>query len=542
MSPFMLTLEPETAGTSQDAAAARARTWAEQQEARGAADERIVSSFLDMPQGTLPPELEETLMPLWESKLRQQVTVLARERYLALNGIGIHGFNFGTISVRWADLAVLIKLLFVLFVFGHDLGKLVSSLRFYSASGDCWEPNGGLSLGQFVNARVGSTMWVVPQVGLSAKHDEYPLQKGMMQLCAVASESTDFLGEYFELCAIAQAQSAAQIRRALAPFTGVEGKVAAKAAACSAISCNGSEFVAQLVATSDRLATQQSKLECAISAIEDLVLDLRFFVVERTRLEPLSINHCYIDLYLKGNQVLLGRDSLACASLKELYASHFADNNQRSLEVTLRQSGIGEGWSWYRIVCGDDLIYQQAKLLDLRHCDFSELYAQVSAQTRATSSAAAQVTAVEPQESLWEEVVGLDPYFQVLVNALAQYALAPEPGLTEVPSFIAYQGNPVNLQVDRSKIKLLGATPPNLTALLKRSITAATVVQVANPLNSLPQRIVVFGGKRLLRSHHHKLSDFELEYIWEQLPEQLLQRYQQRLKEQKAVYRVSTSM
>ena len=479
-------------GCSEDGvdSVAQAR-WQELHAQLWAAEARIMEyARLGRSQDFMARGAQDELNP-FERKLKEQLTVFLRERYNALNGVAVYGTEYGALKLRVPELKGLTALTVLMFALGHDLGKLKTSFDLRSVQGHSFTDFAG-SLDQFLRSENSPRVEVVAQVGHSTEHEEQAYAKALGEFQRQVPEVYAYLGRCFKLMHMAAVCHEAYIRRILKDKDGALGP----------ISCSGEEFIGPLIANADRMAVALSKERLGSYSSWSFCSDLRFYLTQRALLCPLSINHRYSDLYVADSDLILVGDSLAQRDLQELCGLSLVQGHG-ALHKTLRALGHVECASWQCLVVGGDLIYVKAKAIELKRAHLVEAYQEVAG---------------EKAQTIIERTPGCDALLLTLINALAQYALDPQLACTQVPSFISSLTQTSNGQLDCSKITFLGGDLTKLRAALKSRVTTKNVLTYREPFTSLPQRLVVVGGQRLITQPGLPLSSFELELVWEQRP------------------------
>ena len=479
-------------GCSEDRvdSAAQAR-WQELHAQLGAAEARIMEyARLGKSQDFMARGAQDELNP-FERKLKEQLTVFLRERYNALNGVAVYGTEYGALKLRVPELKGLTALTVLMFALGHDLGKLKTSFDLRSVQGHSFTDFAG-SLDQFLRSENSPRVEVVAQVGHSTEHEEQAYAKALGEFQRQVPEVYAYLGRHFKLMHMAAVCHEAYIRRILKDKDGALGP----------ISCSGEEFIGPLIANADRMAVALSKERLGSYSSWSFCSDLRFYLTQRALLCPLSINHRYSDLYVADSDLILVGDSLAQRDLQELCGLSLVQGHG-ALHKTLRALGHVECASWQCLMVGGDLIYVKAKAIELKRAHLVEAYQEVAGDKAQT------ITMRTP---------GCDALLLTIINALAQYAPDPKLACTQVPSFISSLTQTSNGQLDCSKVTFLGGDLSKLRAALKSRVTTKNVLTYREPFTSLPQRIVVVGGQRLITQPGLPLSSFELELVWEQRP------------------------
>ena len=422
---------------------------------------------------------------------KEQLTVFLRERYNALNGVAVYGTEYGALKLSVPELKGLTALTVLMFALGHDLGKLKTSFDLRSVQGHSFTDFAG-SLDQFLRSENSPRVEVVAQVGHSNEHEEQAYAKALGEFQRQVPEVYAYLGRCFKLMHMAAVCHETYIRRILKDKDGALGP----------ISCSGEEFIGPLIANADRMAVALSKERLGSYSSWSFCSDLRFYLTQRALLCPLSINHRYSDLYVADSDLILVGDSLAQRDLQELCGLSLVQGHG-ALHKTLRALGHVECASWQCLVVGGDLVYVKAKAIELKRAHLVEAYQEVAGTQGQT------ITLRTP---------GCDALLLTLINALAQYALDPQLACTQVPSFISSLTQTSNGQLDCSKVTFLGGDLTKLRAALKSRVTTKNVLTYREPFTSLPQRLVVVGGQRLITQPGLPLSSFELELVWEQRP------------------------
>ena len=477
-------------GRRGDRAAVRAQ-WRAQQHQLWDAETRIMEyARLGKPQDFIARGAQDELNP-FERKLREQLTVFLRERYNALNGVAVYGAAYGALQLRVPELKGLTALTVLMFALGHDLGKLKTSFDLRSLQGKSFADFAG-SLDQFLRTEHSPSLEVVAQVGRSTEHEEQAYTKALGEFQRQVPAVYAYLERYFKLMHMAALCHEAYISRILKSKDGALG----------ALSCSGEEFIGPLIANADRMAVALSKERLGSYSSWSLSSDLKFYLTERAQLCPLSINHRYSDLYVTDSELILVSDSLAQRDLQELCGLS-SGQGLGTLRNSLRALGHVECATWQRLVVGADLIYVKAKAVEFKRARLAETY-QEAAGTQA--------------QSIMVHTLSDDPLLLILINALAQCALEPQLACTQVPSFTPSCAYTSNSQLDCSKVTLLGANHNQLRAALKARVTASNVLTYREPFTSLPQRIVVVAGQRLVSQPNLPLSSFDFEFVWEQRP------------------------
>ena len=488
-----LAVGPTTeSGCSEDGvdSAPQAR-WQELHAQLYAAEARIMEyARLGKSQDFMARGAQDELNP-FERKLKEQLTVFLRERYNALNGVAVYGTEYGALKLSVPELKGLTALTVLMFALGHDLGKLKTSFDLRSVQGHSFTDFAG-SLDQFLRSENSPRVEVVAQVGHSNEHEEQAYAKALGEFQRQVPEVYAYLGRCFKLMHMAAVCHESYIRRILKDKDGVLGP----------ISCTGEEFIGPLIANADRMAVALSKERLGSYSSWSLCSDLRFYLTQRALLCPLSINHRYSDLYVADSDLILVGDSLAQRDLQELCGLSLVQGHG-ALHKTLRALGHVECASWQCLVVGGDLIYVKAKAIELKRAHLVEAYQEVAGTQGQT------ITLRTP---------GCDALLLTLINALAQYALDPQLACTQVPSFISSLTQTSNGQLDCSKVTFLGGDLSKLRTALKSRVTTKNVLTYREPFTSLPQRLVVVGGQRLITQPGLPLSSFELELVWEQRP------------------------
>lgn len=470
--------------------AAQAR-WQELHAQLGAAEARIMEyARLGKSQDFMARGAQDELNP-FERKLKEQLTVFLRERYNALNGVAVYGTEYGALKLRVPELKGLTALTVLMFALGHDLGKLKTSFDLRSVQGHSFTDFAG-SLDQFLRSENSPRVEVVAQVGHSNEHEEQAYAKALGEFQRQVPEVYAYLGRCFKLMHMAAVCHEAYIRRILKDKDGTLGP----------ISCSGEEFIGPLIANADRMAVALSKERLGSYSSWSFCSDLRFYLTQRALLCPFSINHRYSDLYVADSDLILVGDSLAQRDLQELCGLSLVQGHG-ALHKTLRALGHVECASWQCLVVGGDLVYVKAKAIELKRAHLVEAYQEVAG---------------EKAQTIIERTPGCDALLLTLINALAQYALDPQLACTQVPSFISSLTQTSNGQLDCSKVTFLGGDLTKLRAALKSRVTTKNVLTYREPFTSLPQRLVVVGGQRLITQPGLPLSSFELELVWEQRP------------------------
>ena len=473
-----------------DRAAVRAQ-WRAQQHQLWEAETRIMEyARLGKPQDFIARGAQDELNP-FERKLREQLTVFLRERYNALNGVAVYGAEYGALQLSVPELKGLTALTVLMFALGHDLGKLKTSFDLRSLQGKSFADFAG-SLDQFLRTEHSPSLEVVAQVGRSTEHEEQAYTKALGEFQRQVPAVYAYLERYFKLMHMAALCHEAYISRILKSKDGALG----------ALSCSGEEFIGPLIANADRMAVAISKERLGSYSSWSLSSDLKFYLTERAQLCPLSINHRYSDLYVTDSELILVSDSLAQRDLQELCGLS-SGQGLGTLRNSLRALGHVECATWQRLVVGADLIYVKAKAVEFKRARLAETY-QEAAGTQA--------------QSIMVHTLSDDPLLLILINALAQCALEPKLACTQVPSFTPSCAYTSNSQLDCSKVTLLGANHNQLRAALKARVTASNVLTYREPFTSLPQRIVVVAGQRLVSQPNLPLSSFDFEFVWEQRP------------------------
>lgn len=488
-----LAVGPTTeSGCSEDGvdSATQAR-WQELHTQLGAAEARIMEyARLGKSQDFMARGAQDELNP-FERKLKEQLTVFLRERYNALNGVAVYGTEYGALKLSVPELKGLTALTVLMFALGHDLGKLKTSFDLRSVQGHSFTDFAG-SLDQFLRSENSPRVEVVAQVGHSNEHEEQAYAKALGEFQRQVPEVYAYLGRCFKLMHMAAVCHESYIRRILKDKDGVLGP----------ISCTGEEFIGPLIANADRMAVALSKERLGSYSSWSLCSDLRFYLTQRALLCPLSINHRYSDLYVADSDLILVGDSLAQRDLQELCGLSLVQGHG-AWHKTLRALGHVECASWQCLVVGGDLIYVKAKAIELKRAHLVEVYQEVAGAKAQT---------------IIERTPGCDALLLTIINALAQYALAPKLAYTQVPSFISSLTQTSNGQLDCSKVTFLGGDLSKLRTALKSRVTTKNVLTYREPFTSLPQRIVVVGGQRLISQPGLPLISFELELVWEQRP------------------------
>ena len=488
-----LSVGPTTeSGCSEDGVDSVAQSrWQELHAQLWAAEARIMEyARLGKSQDFMARGAQDELNP-FERKLKEQLTVFLRERYNALNGIAVYGTEYGALQLRVPELKGLTALTVLMFALGHDLGKLKTSFDLRSVQGHSFTDFAG-SLDQFLRSENSPRVEVVAQVGHSAEHEEQAYAKALGEFQRQVPEVYAYLGRCFKLMHMAAVCHEAYIRRILKNKDGALGP----------ISCSGEEFIGPLIANADRMAVALSKERLGSYSSWSFCSDLRFYLAQRALLCPLSINHRYSDIYVADSDLILVGDSLAQRDLQELCGLSLVQGHG-ALHKTLRALGHVECASWQCLVVGGDLIYVKAKAIELKRAHLVEAYQEVAG---------------EKAQTIIERTPGCDALLLTLINALAQYALDPKLACTQVPSFISSLTQTSNGQLDCSKVTFLGGDLSKLRAALKSRVTTKNVLTYREPFTSLPQRLVVVGGQRLITQPGLPLSSFELELVWEQRP------------------------
>lgn len=488
-----LAVGPTTeSGCSEDGvdSATQAR-WQELHAQLGAAEARIMEyARLGKSQDFMARGAQDELNP-FERKLKEQLTVFLRERYNALNGVAVYGTEYGALKLSVPELKGLTALTVLMFALGHDLGKLKTSFDLRSVQGHSFTDFAG-SLDQFLRSENSPRVEVVAQVGHSTEHEEQAYAKALGEFQRQVPEVYAYLGRCFKLMHMAAVCHETYIRRILKDKDGALGP----------ISCTGEEFIGPLIANADRMAVALSKERLGSYSSWSLCSDLRFYLTQRALLCPFSINHRYSDLYVADSDLILVGDSLAQRDLQELCGLSLVQGHG-AWHKTLRALGHVECASWQCLVVGGDLIYVKAKAIELKRAHLVEAYQEVAGTQGQT------ITLRTP---------GCDALLLTLINALAQYALDPQLACTQVPSFISSLTQTSNGQLDCSKVTFLGGDLSKLRTALKSRVTTKNVLTYREPFTSLPQRLVVVGGQRLITQPGLPLSSFELELVWEQRP------------------------
>ena len=488
-----LAVGPTTeSGCSEDGvdSATQAR-WQELHTQLGAAEARIMEyARLGKSQDFMARGAQDELNP-FERKLKEQLTVFLRERYNALNGVAVYGTEYGALKLSVPELKGLTALTVLMFALGHDLGKLKTSFDLRSVQGHSFTDFAG-SLDQFLRSENSPRVEVVAQVGHSNEHEEQAYAKALGEFQRQVPEVYAYLGRHFKLMHMAAVCHEAYIRRILKDKDGVLGP----------ISCTGEEFIGPLIANADRMAVALSKERLGSYSSWSFCSDLRFYLTQRALLCPLSINHRYSDLYVADSDLILVGDSLAQRDLQELCGLSLVQGHG-AWHKTLRALGHVECASWQCLVVGGDLVYVKAKAIELKRAHLVEAYQEVAGATAQT---------------IIERTPGCDALLLTIINALAQYALDPKLAYTQVPSFISSLTQTSNGQLDCSKVTFLGGDLSKLRTALKSRVTTKNVLTYREPFTSLPQRIVVVGGQRLISQPGLPLISFELELVWEQRP------------------------
>lgn len=488
-----LAVGPTTeSGCSEDGvdSATQAR-WQELHTQLGAAEARIMEyARLGRSQDFMARGAQDELNP-FERKLKEQLTVFLCERYNALNGVAVYGTEYGALKLSVPELKGLTALTVLMFALGHDLGKLKTSFDLRSVQGHSFTDFAG-SLDQFLRSENSPRVEVVAQVGHSNEHEEQAYAKALGEFQRQVPEVYAYLGRHFKLMHMAAVCHEAYIRRILKDKDGVLGP----------ISCTGEEFIGPLIANADRMAVALSKERLGSYSSWSFCSDLRFYLTQRALLCPFSINHRYSDLYVADSDLILVGDSLAQRDLQELCGLSLVQGHG-AWHKTLRALGHVECASWQCLVVGGDLIYVKAKAIELKRAHLVEVYQEVAG---------------EKAQTIIERTPGCDALLLTIINALAQYALAPKLAYTQVPSFISSLTQTSNGQLDCSKVTFLGGDLSKLRTALKSRVTTKNVLTYREPFTSLPQRIVVVGGQRLISQPGLPLISFELELVWEQRP------------------------
>lgn len=488
-----LAVGPTTeSGCSEDGvdSATQAR-WQELHTQLGAAEARIMEyARLGRSQDFMARGAQDELNP-FERKLKEQLTVFLCERYNALNGVAVYGTEYGALKLSVPELKGLTALTVLMFALGHDLGKLKTSFDLRSVQGHSFTDFAG-SLDQFLRSENSPRVEVVAQVGHSNEHEEQAYAKALGEFQRQVPEVYAYLGRHFKLMHMAAVCHEAYIRRILKDKDGVLGP----------ISCTGEEFIGPLIANADRMAVALSKERLGSYSSWSFCSDLRFYLTQRALLCPFSINHRYSDLYVADSDLILVGDSLAQRDLQELCGLSLVQGHG-AWHKTLRALGHVECASWQCLVVGGDLIYVKAKAIELKRAHLVEAYQEVAGAKAQT---------------IIERTPGCDALLLTIINALAQYALDPKLAYTQVPSFISSLTQTSNGQLDCSKVTFLGGDLSKLRTALKSRVTTKNVLTYREPFTSLPQRLVVVGGQRLITQPGLPLSSFELELVWEQRP------------------------
>ena len=433
--------------------------------------------------------------PLYLEKLTRQIEVLLRSHYYQINGSAALGPGLGRVQLTLPELRALSIVTMLLLAYAHDLGKLKLSFEVRADNGRTWNPESG-TLEQFINQEQPHLVSFYSKDNCGIDHDQQPLLQGLSLLHHHVPAAYDYLSRFFDLTALGSA-------------------VRAVDATPGAVSSDGSELFAQLITRADRMAVALSTGQSLDQAPLTLVAVLKHFLALRAQLQPESINGRYSDVYFSGTKLLLVQDSLALDSCRRLVGAA-TGTNHRTFEHLLHQEGLGNGYTWCRIIAGSDLIYAYGTLLELSSSD--------SAEIKELLGPAASDLWLEPQ---------LRPDYQrrALTYALAHYAWAVAAlgaqgsggkvtggkvsGPWVPPGVAPDTTTAALLTLDLSQIEILGRAPESVAALLKAKVTPENLEQSEEPFRCWPQHLVVVGGAPIILSGG-RLRDYALQFCFEQ--------------------------
>lgn len=428
--------------------------------------------------------------PLYLDKLTRQIEVLLRSHYYQINGSAALGSGQGRAQLTLPELRALSIVTMLLLAYAHDLGKLKLSFEVRADNGRTWNPE-SCTLEQFLNQEQPHLVSFYSKDNCGIDHGQQPLLQGLALLHHHVPAAYDYLSRFFDLTALGSAVRAAD-------------------ATPGAVSSDGSELFAQLITRADRMAVALSTGQSLDNAPLTLVAMLKHFLALRAQLQPDSINGRYSDVYFSGTKLLLVQDSLALDSCRRLVGAA-TGTNHRTFEHLLHQEGLGNGYTWCRIITGSDLIYAYGTLLELSPSD--------SAEIQALLGPTASELWLEPQ---------LRPDYQrrALTYALAHYAWAVAAAGAQgsggkvsgpwVPPGVAPDTpTAALLALDLSQIEILGRAPESVAALLKAKVTPENLGQSEEPFRRMPQHLVVVGGASIIMSGG-RLRDYALQFCFEQ--------------------------
>ncbi len=433
--------------------------------------------------------------PLYLDKLTRQIEVLLRSHYYQINGSAALGAGQGRVQLTLPELRALSIVTMLLLSYAHDLGKLKLSFEVRADNGRTWNPESS-TLEQFINHEQPNLVSFYSKDNCGIDHGQQPLLQGLSLLHHHVPAAYDYLSRFFDLTALGSA-------------------VRAVDATLGAVSSDGSELFLQLITRADRMAVALSTGQSLDQAPLTLVAVLKHFLALRAQLQPDSINGRYSDVYFSGTKLLLVQDSLALDSCRRLVGAA-TGTNHRTFEHLLHQEGLGNGYTWCRIIAGSDLIYAYGTLLELSSSD--------SAEIKELLGPAASDLWLEPQ---------LRPDYQrrALTYALAHYAWAVAAlgaqgsggkvtggkvsGPWVPPGVAPDTTTAALLTLDLSQIEILGRAPESVAALLKAKVTPENLEQSEEPFRCWPQHLVVVGGAPIILSGG-RLRDYALQFCFEQ--------------------------
>lgn len=442
----------------------------------------------ERPTCDLVEEIEQA--PLYLDKLTRQIEVLLRSHYYQINGSAALGPGLGRVQLTLPELRALSIVTMLLLAYAHDLGKLKLSFEVRADNGRTWNPESG-TLEQFINHEQPNLVSFYSKDNCGIDHDQQPFLQGLSLLHHHVPAAYEYLSRFFDLTALGSALRAVD-------------------ATPGAVSSDGSELFAQLITRADRMAVALSTGQSLDNAPLTLVAVLKHFLALRAQLQPESINGRYSDVYFSDTKLLLVQDSLALDSCRRLVGAA-TGTNHRTFEHLLHQEGLGNGYTWCRIITGSDLIYAYGTLLELAPGD--------SAEIQALLGPAASDIWLEPQTR---------PDYQrrALTYALAHYAWAVAAlgaqgsdgkisGPWVPPGVASDTTTAALLALDLSQIEILGRAPESVAALLKAKVTPETLASSEEPFRRMPQHLVVVGGASIIMAGG-RLHDYALQFCYEQ--------------------------